>query len=204
MTESKARDIIRDESILWIKLNEGTITARRIFPDGPDLGNFRGTAASGNSPKVYAIVNHEGICFIGKTRLPLSLRFWFGLDKKKSGRLRTNAKPRKPDDRWKAIREAVMCVWELDESVVKDDAALERIEAEMVYRIRQYTGSWPLFQQEIRLSSEEMTRTEQNFVRLALRSVNNVEKMLPKRSSPWASEKSKSRAKASKGRKKSR
>jgi hypothetical protein len=204
MTESKARDIIRNESILWIKLDQGTITSRSIFPSGPDMGNFRGTAASGHSPKVYAIVNQNGICFIGKTRLPLSLRFWFGLDKKKSGRLRTNAKPRKPDERWKTMREAVMCVWELTDGVAKDDFALERIESEMVYRIRQYTGNWPLFQQEIRLSSEEMPRIEQNFVRLALRSMNTVERMLKKYPSPWSSEKSKSRSKTSPGRKKSR
>jgi hypothetical protein len=195
MTENKARDIIRDESILWIKLDNGTISARSMFPDGPELGNFRGTAASGNSPKIYAIVNTDGICIIGKTRLPLSLRFWFGLDKKKSGRLRANAKPRKADERWKTMREAVMCVWELDESVATDDSVLDRIEAEMVYRIRQYSGNWPLFQQEIRLSNVEMPRIEQNLVRLALRSINNVEKQLRKKSSPWA-DKPKARGRA--------
>jgi len=89
--------------------------------------------------KLYVVKDSRDICYVGITSQPMSSRLRIGfIDDGHYGY---------HGYKWKdKLKQAELLVWTFPD-IAKD--SIEAIEAELVYYIREKTGSWPKYQMEI-------------------------------------------------------
>ena len=89
--------------------------------------------------KLYVVKDGSEICYVGTTSQPMSSRLRIGFV--------DNSHYGYHGYKWKdKLKQAELLVWAFPDTAKN---SIEAIEAELVYYIREKTGSWPKYQMEI-------------------------------------------------------
>jgi len=112
---------------------------RCIEVNGQQTTHFVAPDTEPGIQKLYVVKNGKDICYVGITSQPISSRLRIGfIDDGHYGY---------HGYKWKdKLKQAELLVWAFPD-MAKD--SIEAIEAELVYYIREKTGSWPKYQMEI-------------------------------------------------------
>lgn len=119
-------------------------------------GNFSGKVNLKKTPKIYILIAKDKIVYIGYASQAIGTRLGQGI---RAGGLNGYH-----GYKWKQVDELELFVFvfdqELNGSKHKDDEPFillaEGIEAELVYKLREETGKWPDFQNEIHFNNEKL------------------------------------------------
>lgn len=96
-----------------------------------------------NRYKLYVIKNSKKILYVGITRQPIRNRFRDGIN--------SDGINGYHGYKWKNYKRIQLYVWCFSNF---NELQLENIEAELVYNVRNKTGNWPLFQNEIHFNNK--------------------------------------------------
>lgn len=112
---------------------------RCIEGNGRQIAHFVAPDTKSGIQKLYVVKDGKDICYVGITSQSMSSRLRIGfIDDGHYGY---------HGYKWKdKLKQAELLVWTFPD-LAKD--AVEAIEAELVYYIREKTGSWPKYQMEI-------------------------------------------------------
>ena len=116
------------------------IANKRIWPTrigGSPGSTFHAPVTHRDKQKLYVVMNGSDFCYVGITSQPMSTRLRTGF--------RPNTKMGYHGYKWSVLSQVDLHIWM---STVGRDRT-ESIEAELVFLIRQETGSWPIYQTEI-------------------------------------------------------
>jgi len=132
--------------------------ASRVF-QGVEIKTFKHPVTLDKTPKIYVLMSGEQILYVGYTSQSISNRLRDGL--KKAGTFKDYK-----GYKWKVFDEVILYVFVFEKQLkgnrVMEDLPFidlaEAVEAELVYKVRKETGSWPLFQNEIHFNNEELDK----------------------------------------------
>ncbi|WP_417857534.1 hypothetical protein [Xanthomarina gelatinilytica] len=137
-------------------VKDDRIVAKRIF-EGEECRTFKKPVTNDKTPKIY-VLQAEGIIFyVGYTSQSISNRLRDGL--KKAGTFKDYK-----GYKWKNISPLKLHIFVFDcnlqgkrcETDLPFIDLAEAIEAELVYLVREKTGRWPEFQNEIHFNNEKL------------------------------------------------
>ena len=116
--------------------NEG---CRCVSVNGRPISHFVDPDSRRGIQKLYVLKSSAEIYYVGITSQPMSSRFWIGYQ--------VNSRTGYHGYKWRSqISQAELLVW----CFTGDDRdAVESVEGELVYLIRNRTGNWPKYQMEI-------------------------------------------------------
>ncbi|AFL81134.1 hypothetical protein Aeqsu_1651 [Aequorivita sublithincola DSM 14238] len=142
-------------------LKDDRLIATRIF-EGAECRTFKKPVTNDKTPKIYVLQADGKTLYIGYTSQSISTRLRDGL--KKAGTFKDYK-----GYKWKDSKSVKLSVFvfnhkligkRCDEDIPFIDLA-EAVEAELVYLVRQKTGRWPEFQNEIHFNNEERERAKE-------------------------------------------
>lgn len=112
---------------------------RCIEVNGQQITHFVAPDTESGIQKLYVVEDGKQICYVGITSQPMSSRLRIGfIDDGHYGY---------HGYKWKdKLKHAELLVWAFPD---RAKGSVEAIEAELVYYIREKTGSWPKYQMEI-------------------------------------------------------
>lgn len=117
--------------------------------------NFSSPLTDTNLAKLYVLCLDKEIVYIGYTKQSLSNRLNSGL--------KANGKKGYYGYKWKQEEELDLCVFvfqdlfgECKEENKDYIQFIETVEAELAYKVRQETGKWPRFQNEIHFHNKQL------------------------------------------------
>ena len=118
--------------------------------------NFKRPVTLSKTPKIYILKSEDKIVYVGYASQPIGTRLGQGI----------KAKGLKGYHgyKWKQLDQVELLVYvfdkELKGSKHQDDKPFsllaEAVEAELVYKVREETGSWPEFQNEIHFNNDQL------------------------------------------------
>ncbi len=120
------------------------------------ITNFKHPVSLSKTPKIY-ILKYEGkIVYVGYASQSLGTRLGQGI--------RANGLNGYHGYKWKQVNKLELFVFVFDKTLkgnkhqedVPHIAFAEAVEAELVYKVRHETGSWPEFQNEIHFNNEQI------------------------------------------------
>lgn len=128
---------------------------------GDRVSNFKAPVTHERTPKIYVLQHKEQIVYVGYASQSIGTRLGQGM---RAAGLKGNH-----GYKWKQVDELELYVFVFDHhlkgSKHKEDQAFvylgEAVEAELVYLIRQKTGKWPEFQNEIHFNNSEREKAKE-------------------------------------------
>jgi hypothetical protein len=141
-------------------VKDDRIVAKRIF-EGKECRTFKKPVTNDKTPKIY-VLQAEGIIFyVGYTSQSISNRLRDGL--KKEGTFKDYK-----GYKWKNTSSLKLHIFVFDyilkgkrcEADIPIINLAEAVEAELVYLVREKTGKWPEFQNEIHFNNEELEKAK--------------------------------------------
>ena len=127
--------------ILDISLVDGQIHSISHLSEGNILSVIPRELKKGKR-KLYVVTENSKIVYVGVTILSLSTRINYGF--------RANGKKGYHGYKWKVLSKVTMFVFVFENLTIQE---IENIEAELVYNVREKTGKWPDFQNEIHFNN---------------------------------------------------
>lgn len=111
--------------------------------------NFKTPVTQKQCPKIYVLKQKESIVYVGYASQSIGARLWQGIN------------ARKYSYKWRNVKEIELLVFVSNVTLIgnkckKDKAIIafaEAVEAELVLKVRQETGKWPKFQNEIHFNN---------------------------------------------------
>ena len=127
---------------------------------GNVIPSFKGPITKDKCPKIYILLIDEHIVYVGYTGQSVSNRLRYGINPK-------GAKGYK-GYKWKEQTQIKLIVFVFDQDLKgnkhKDDESYillsEAVEAELVYKVRNETGRWPEFQNEIHFNNDSLEKAK--------------------------------------------
>ncbi|WP_111710164.1 GIY-YIG nuclease family protein [Lutibacter citreus] len=131
-----------DKRIIYTKKQEG----KKV--------NFQKPVTTKYIPKIYILTSNNRIVYVGYTGQSIGSRLNYGM--------RANGKNGYHGYKWKKELDTVNLHVFVFESFVQDEDQMkkqmefvEAIEAEIVFKVRDETGSWPKYQNEIHFNNQQ-------------------------------------------------
>lgn len=142
-------------------VKDDRIIAKRIF-DGNEQRAFKKPVTNDKTPKIYVLQAEGKIVYVGYTSQSISNRLRDGL--KKAGTFKDYK-----GYKWKNISPLKLHIFVFDctlkgkrcEVDIPFIDLVEAVEAELVYLVREKTGRWPEFQNEIHFNNEELKKAKE-------------------------------------------
>ncbi|MDO6605697.1 hypothetical protein [Arenibacter palladensis] len=136
---------------------------------------FKDPVTQNKTPKIYILKQEEEVVYIGYASQSIGTRFGQGI--------RANGAKGYHGYKWKQEEELELFVFVFDHLLIgnknKEDEPYvlltEAVEAELVYLIREKTGKWPQFQNEIHFNNNNLPRAKE----IALKMFNTIDSELP-------------------------
>lgn len=124
------------------------------------VSNFKTPITKDRTPKIYVLKHKEAIVYIGYASQSIGTRLGQGM--------RAAGLNGYHGYKWKQVDELELFVFVFDQKLKgskhKDDKPFinlaEAVEAELVYLVREKTGKWPEFQNEIHFNNEELEKAK--------------------------------------------
>ena len=134
------------ERFIEIKVQDGKVT------------NFKRPVTLDKTPKIYILKYQDQIVYVGYASQSIGTRLGQGL--------RAAGLNGYHGYKWKQVEQLELLVFVFDKTIKgskhEDDvpyiAFAEAVEAELVYKVRQETGKWPKFQNEIHFNNEQLEK----------------------------------------------
>ncbi|MBK6901740.1 MAG: hypothetical protein IPH04_02695 [Saprospirales bacterium] len=146
------------EYILRLSGERNTRKVEEIWMQGKQISQFLKPATLPQTPKIYIIQKALEILYIGYTRQSISSRLRFGLDPRHQVNYHGYS--------WMNRDEVNLRVWvfqsftENEKENEELKRAVQNLEAELVYFVRNHTGQWPADQREIHFGNEHREEVE--------------------------------------------
>ncbi len=124
----------------------GERTIKKVNELKPNIGvsHFSGPSAKNGNEKLYIVRRDKKVIYVGVTKQPISARL--------RGGLRASGKNGYYGYKWRGLSEVDLFIWTSD-SMSREE--LETIEGDLVYYIKNKTGRWPEYQNEIHFHNGE-------------------------------------------------
>lgn len=121
---------------------------------------FKHPVTKNRTPKIYILKQEEEIVYVGYASQSIGTRLGQGI--------RANGANGYHGYKWKQALELILYVFVFDHLLIgkknKEDEPYvlmaEAVEAELVYLIREKTGKWPCFQNEIHFNNENLNKAK--------------------------------------------
>ncbi len=124
------------------------------------ISNFQSPVTLNQTPKIYILKFEDEIVYVGYASQPIGTRLSQGIKAKGLNGYHGY--------KWKQVNQLELLVYVFDKKLEgskhRDDKPYtllgEAIEAELVYKVREETGRWPEFQNEIHFNNEELGKAK--------------------------------------------
>ena len=123
-------ELFNAKIISWTDFSTGKLTPKLSKP------------LTGSDYKIYVLTSNKKVLYIGTTKSSLKSRLNSGL--------KANGKNGYHGYKWKDEKNIRIFVWNFDKL---DKYQTENIEAELAFTVRNKTGKWPKFQNEIHFNN---------------------------------------------------
>lgn len=129
----------------------------QIVKDGISVNNFDEVVRQTRCPKIYVVRKGTEVLYVGYADQHMGSRLRYGLNPKHQKGYHGYG--------WKGEDEVELLVWVFDrfpDGTKKGEPyytrykrLIECVEAEIVYRVKEATGEWPKYQQEIHFGNDD-------------------------------------------------
>lgn len=123
--------------------------------------NFKYPVTKKLAPKIYILKQQGQIVYVGYASQSIGTRLWQGMS--------ANGSKGYHGYKWREVEQLGLLVFVFDKTINgskhQDDvpyiAFAEAVEAELVFKVRQETGKWPKFQNEIHFNNEQLEKAKE-------------------------------------------